>query len=79
MTAMTDLTAMTDQHDPTGRECALAGRGDPTGCPACLAEIENAPSACVCGSTETVERFYGGDQTGVAEDSVFVCAGCGAD
>lgn len=40
-------------HDPSGRECALAGRGDPAGCPACLAEIayyeaegeKDAPSA----------------------------------
>jgi hypothetical protein len=27
------------EHDPSGRECALAGRGDPSGCPLCLADI----------------------------------------
>jgi hypothetical protein len=26
------------EHDPSGRECALAGRDDPAGCPLCLAD-----------------------------------------
>jgi hypothetical protein len=27
-------------HDPSGRECALAGRGEPDACKACLLDIE---------------------------------------
>jgi hypothetical protein len=33
-------SSLQEEHDPSGRECALAGRGDPAGCPLCIAEMQ---------------------------------------